>query len=89
MILSCFISGHDFTDPKSLPIADLIGAIYLSRDKQIGSVAVGKNADLMVIKGDPSRQISDVENVEIVFKDGIGYDSQKLVESVKGRCGQY
>jgi hypothetical protein len=42
-----------------------------------------------VIKGDPSKQISDVENVEIVFKDGVGYDSQKLLDSVKGRYGEY
>jgi hypothetical protein len=41
------------------------------------------------MKGDPSKKISDIENVEVVFKDGIGYDSAKLVESVKGRYGQY
>jgi hypothetical protein len=43
----------------------------------------------MVVKGDPSKQISDVENVEIVFKDGVGYDSKKLLDSVKGRYGRY
>jgi hypothetical protein len=43
----------------------------------------------VVIKGDPSKRISDVENVEIVFKDGVGYDSQKLLDSVKGRYGEY
>lgn len=42
--------------------------------------AVGKNADLVVMKGDPSKRIEDVENVEIVFKDGVGYDSQKLLD---------
>jgi imidazolonepropionase-like amidohydrolase len=61
----------------------------MGKEKQIGSIASGKNADLVVIKGDPSKQISDIENVEIVFKDGIGYDSQKLLDSVKGRYGQY
>ena len=50
---------------------------------------MGKNADLVVIKGDPSAHIEDVEKVEIVFKDGVGYDSGKLLESVKGRYGQY
>ncbi len=74
---------------EAIKIATLNGAIYLGRDKQIGSVAAGKNADLVVIKGDPSKQISDVENVEIVFKDGIGYDSRKLLDSVRGRYGQY
>jgi imidazolonepropionase-like amidohydrolase len=78
-----------FSPVEAIKIATLNGAIYLGRDKQIGSVAAGKNADLVVVKGDPSKQISDVENVEIVFKDGVGYDSQKLLESVRGRYGQY
>ena len=71
------------------PLFALNGAIYLGRDKQIGSVAPGKNADLVIVKGDPSKQISEVENVEIVFKDGVGYDSQKLLDAVRGRYGQY
>jgi hypothetical protein len=40
-----------------------------------------------VIKGDPSKRIEDIENVEIVFKDGVGYDSAKLIESVRGMVG--
>ncbi len=78
-----------FSPVEAIRIATLNGAVYLGREKEIGSVAVGKNADLVVIRGDPSRQIADVENVEIVFKDGVGYDSQKLLESVRGRYGQY
>ncbi len=78
-----------FSPVEAIKVATLNGAIYLGRDKQIGSIATGKNADLVVIKGDPSKQISDVENVEIVFKDGVGYDSKKLLDSVKGRYGQY
>src|SRR6267142_361684 len=78
-----------FLATEAIRIATLNGAIYLGRQKEIGSVAVGKNADLVVIKGDPSKRISDIENVEIVFKDGIGFDSQKLLDSVKARYGQY
>ncbi len=78
-----------FSPVEAIKIATSNGAIYMGKDKQIGSVATGKNADLVVIKGDPSKQISDVENVEIVFKDGVGYDSQKLLDSVRGRYGQY
>ena len=78
-----------FSPVEAIKIATLNGAIYLGRDKQIGSVTSGTNADLVVIKGDPSKQISDIENVEIVFKDGVGYDSRKLLESVRGRYGQY
>jgi imidazolonepropionase-like amidohydrolase len=78
-----------FTPVEAIKVATLNGAIYLGRDKEIGSVAAGKNADLVVIKGNPASRIEDVEKVEIVFKDGIGYDSQKLFESVRGRYGQY
>jgi hypothetical protein len=58
--------------------------IFASR---IGTIAAGKQADLVVIKGDPSKQIEDIENVETVFKDGIGYDSARLIESVRGVVG--
>jgi hypothetical protein len=78
-----------FTPVEAIKIATLNGASYMGREKEIGSIAGGKNADLIVIKGDPSKKISDIENVEIVFKDGVGFDSQKLLESVKGRYGQY
>jgi imidazolonepropionase-like amidohydrolase len=78
-----------FSPVEAIKIATLNGATYLGLAARIGSVAPGKNADLVVVKGDPSRTISDIENVEIVFKDGIGYDAGKLLESVKGRYGQY
>jgi hypothetical protein len=78
-----------FSPVEAIRIGTLNGAIYMGKDKTIGSIAVGKNADLVVVKGDPSTRIEDIENVEIVFKDGVGYDSVKLLESVKGRYGQY
>jgi imidazolonepropionase-like amidohydrolase len=78
-----------FSPVEAIKIATLDGAVYMGKDKEIGSVTTGKNADLVVIKGDPSKQISDIENVEIVFKDGVGYDSGKLLDSVRGRYGQY
>jgi imidazolonepropionase-like amidohydrolase len=78
-----------FTPVEAIQIATMNGATYMGKQAQIGSVAVGKNADLVVMKGDPSKRIADIENVEIVFKDGVGYDSQKLLDSVKGRYGEY
>src|ERR1700756_3709048 len=78
-----------FSPVEAIKIATLNGATYMGRQDQIGSIAVGKNADLVVVKGDPATHISDIENVEIVFKDGVGYDSQKLLDSVKGRYGEY
>lgn len=78
-----------FSPVEAIKIATMNGAIYLGRQDQIGSIAVGKNADLVLIKGDPATRVGDIENVEMVFKDGVGYDSQKLVDSVKGRYGEY
>jgi hypothetical protein len=43
----------------------------------------------VVIKGDPAAHISDIEDVEIVFKDGVGYDTQKLLDSAKGHYGEF
>jgi len=78
-----------FTPVEAIRIATLNGAIFLGRADRIGSIAVGKRADLMVVKGDPAARIADIEQVEIVFKDGLGYDARKLLDSVKGRYGEY
>jgi imidazolonepropionase-like amidohydrolase len=78
-----------FTPVQAIRIATLNGAIFLGRQDQIGSIAAGKNADLVVMKGDPATRIADIENVEIVFKDGAGYDTNKLLDSVKGHYGEY
>ena len=76
-----------FSPLDAIKIATLHGAKYLGRDPKIGTIAAGKQADLVVVRGDPSAKIEDVENVEIVFKRGVGYDSAKIFESVKGRVG--
>jgi imidazolonepropionase-like amidohydrolase len=78
-----------FTPEQAIRIATLNGATYLGIADRTGSIAPGKDADLVVVKGDPSKTIADIENVEIVFKDGVGYDAPKLLESVRGRYGQY
>jgi hypothetical protein len=41
----------------------------------------------VLVKGDPAKQITDIENVEVVFKDGIGYDSARLIDAVRGQVG--
>jgi imidazolonepropionase-like amidohydrolase len=56
-------------------------------DRDIGSVAAGKTADLFVVRGDPVARAGDIRNVTVVFKDGVGFDSAKLIESVKGQVG--
>jgi imidazolonepropionase-like amidohydrolase len=76
-----------FTPLEAITIATLNGATYLGRDAQVGSLAVGKQADLLVVNGNPAATITDIRNVEIVFRQGIGFDPAKLIDSVKGRVG--
>jgi len=76
-----------FTPVEAIKIATLNGAKFLGEDAHIGSISTGKQADLMVVKGNPASTINDIEKVEIVFKDGVGYDSEKLIQSVQGLVG--
>ena len=76
-----------FTPLEAVKIASFNGAKFLGEDARIGSIAVGKQADLLVVKGNPAVNISEIEKVEIVFKDGVGYDSEKLIQSVQGLVG--
>ena len=76
-----------FTPLEAIRVSTLNGAIYLGRDQRIGSIAPNKQADLLVVSGDPSKTISDIRNVVVVFKQGIGYDPAKLRDSVRGKVG--
>lgn len=76
-----------FTPVQAIKIATLNGAKYLNRDQTTGSVEKGKMADLVLINGDPENNISDIRKVEVVFKNGIGFDSKKIFDSVKGKVG--
>lgn len=76
-----------FTPVEAIKIASFNGAKFLGEDARIGSVAAGKQADLMIVKGNPAANIADIEKVEIVFKDGVGYDTEKLIQSVQGLVG--
>ena len=76
-----------FTALEAIKIATFNGARFLGEDSRIGSISVGKQADLMVIKGNPAANIYDIERVELVFKDGVGWDTEKLIQSVQGLVG--
>jgi imidazolonepropionase-like amidohydrolase len=76
-----------FSAAEAIKIASFNGAKFLGEDARIGSIIPGKQADLMVVRGNPATTIADIEKVEIVFKDGVGYDSEKLIQSVQGLVG--
>ncbi len=77
-----------FTPLEAIHIATQNGAVYLGESGQIGSIAAGKAADMVVIAGNPAQNIEDIENVQLVFKDGVGFDPAKLTQSVQGLVGQ-
>jgi hypothetical protein len=76
-----------FSLPMAVKICSLNAAEYLGREKGIGTIEEGKKADLVLINGDIQKDIHAVRNTEIVFKNGIGYDSKKIFDSVKGMVG--
>ena len=76
-----------FSPVETIRIATLNGAIYMGRDASIGSIAPGKAADLVVLGANPAEKIENVEKVELVFKDGVGFDPAKLIQSVTDLVG--
>lgn len=76
-----------FTPEEAIHIATENGATWLGEADHFGTIAVGKDADLVVVDGNPARDIADVEKVDTVYKDGVGYDPEKLLASVRGRMG--
>jgi len=77
------------TPLEAIKVGTMNGATYLGRANMVGSIAAGKQADLVVISGDPSTRIEDIRHVDIVFKQGIGYDPAKLIASVRGKVGLF
>ncbi len=76
-----------FTPLEAIRIGTLEGARFLGQDREIGSIAAGKRANLMIVRGNPAARIGDLENVETVFRAGVAYDSRALRDSVRGEVG--
>ncbi|TAG30684.1 MAG: amidohydrolase [Sphingobacteriia bacterium] len=85
--IELLVEADGFKPLEAIKIATQNGAIALGFDKTIGTIEVGKSADLLIIDGDPSKNISDIRKVLYVFKNGVGFNSKKLFESVKGKVG--
>jgi imidazolonepropionase-like amidohydrolase len=85
--IELLVEADGFTPLEAIKIATLNGSIALGFDRTIGTIETGKSADLLIIDGDPSKNISDIRKVIYVFKNGVGYNSKKLFDSVKGKVG--
>ena len=77
-----------FTPVEAIQIATANGARFLGELGRIGTVTAGKQADLVVIDGNPAARIAEIRNVKLVFKEGTAYDPAKLLDSVRGQAGQ-
>ncbi len=77
-----------FTPEEAIRIATLNGATFLGEESRIGSLTSGKQADIAIVRGNPAANIADIRNIQIVFKDGVGYDPAKLIQSVRATVGE-
>ncbi|MCC6914057.1 MAG: amidohydrolase family protein [Rhodospirillaceae bacterium] len=80
-------NGFKFEDV--IKASTMNAATYMNRQDRVGSLAVGKQADVVLINGDPATKPREMRNIEVVFKEGYGYDPKKLVEAVRGKAGLY
>lgn len=76
-----------FSPVDAIRIMTANGATVLGLINETGTISVGKKADLVVIDGNPAAVPTDIGKVRWVFRDGVGYDSAKLRDSVKGMVG--
>jgi enamidase len=83
------LTREGFTPVEAIRIATYNGARALGLEDRIGSIEVGKTADLVVIDGDIEQDIRRIENVDWVFRHGIGFDSKKLFANVRGQVGKF
>ncbi len=78
-----------FSPSEAVMLCSLKGAEYLRKQFETGSIEKGKAADLILMDGNLSDNPANIRNIQYVFKDGVGYDSKKIFESVKGKVGLY
>ncbi len=76
-----------FSPVEAIQVATSNGAKALGIFAETGSITAGKDADLVLINGNPSQRIADIRNVEMVFHNGLGFDSAKMIAAVRGLVG--
>ena len=76
-----------FRPEEAVKVMTANGAKVLGILDRVGTIERGKDADLIVLRGDITRQPGDIRNTVTVFRHGVGYDSKKLIDAIKGRIG--
>jgi imidazolonepropionase-like amidohydrolase len=78
-----------FSIEDAIKLSTLNGAAYLGIENETGTIEAGKEADLVLLDGDLSKDVTNIRHMELVFKNGLGFDSKKIFDSVKGKVGRY
>jgi imidazolonepropionase-like amidohydrolase len=81
------LSEAGFPPEQAVQIMTLNGARILGISDRVGSIVPGKQADLVVLDGDPSTNASDIRKVAMVFRNGVGYNVPALTAAVHGLVG--
>ena len=68
--------------PEALRIATLGAARVMKRDQELGSIAPGKLADMILVDGDPLNRISDIRRVVLTVKEGSTYDTNAIWQTL-------
>ena len=76
-----------FTVEEAVKISTHNGALFLGQNDRIGTLSEGKQADMFVVRGNPAVDIKDIRRTEIVFKDGVGYDSAAILKTIVAQIG--
>ena len=76
-----------FSTSEAVKICTLNGAKYLELNESIGTIETGKIADLIIMSDNITDNVSAIRSDKIVFKNGIGYNSEKLFKAAEGLVG--
>jgi imidazolonepropionase-like amidohydrolase len=85
--LKLLYTNYGFDPVEAIRIATYEGARFLRIDKRTGTIAERKEADLVVVKGDPSKRMRDVDDITIVFTNGVRHDPATLLRRTEGCTG--
>jgi len=85
--IELLVKDGGFSVEQAIRVSTLNGAIFLGRDKDIGTLEIGKRADVVVIDGDPMKDVAAIEKMPLVFKNGVGYDTAKIFAAMKETVG--
>ncbi|HJP97982.1 MAG TPA: amidohydrolase family protein, partial [Rhodanobacteraceae bacterium] len=85
--IELLVQADGFTFPQAVKIMSLNAAQFEGREKDVGSLTVGKRADIVVIDGDPAKDVRAIEHMPLVFKNGVGYDTAAIFKSMRGQIG--